>query len=304
MKQITIAIHGGAGPDSRLIRENQDGIKQGLASSLQKGYDILEKGGSSVEAVEAAVAEMENNPLFNAGRGAALNRHGETELEASIMNGHTLGCGAVALVKKVKNPVKLARVVMEHTNHILIAGPAAYEFAVDQNVELETDEYFITEERWKEFMEQKDKASAADLLRQPHHGTIGAVAMDKNGHLAAATSTGGTGNHLPGRIADVAMIGCGCYANDLTCAVSGTGDGEQLVHTVLAHSIAAVIRHTKCTIQNACDIMVPLKRKDMTADVGVIAVGPAGDIGCTFNCERMPRASMGTNIPMQVKIYR
>ncbi len=303
MKKIAIAIHGGAGPDSDYIKQNKTDYENGLKHALEAGYKTLEKGGSAVDAVEVAVKCLEDNYLFNAGRGSALNNKGEVEMDASIMEGKHLQAGAVSMVRNVKNPVALARYIMEHTNHVLVSGHGALELAKNKNIELEADAYFITTHQYDLFIEEGDKKSMDKLLKQRVHGTVGAVAVDKHGNVAAATSTGGTTNSLDGRIGDSCLIGAGCYANNNTCAVSGTGDGELLINNVIAHSISAAVEYTDYTLQQACDYITKEKNKNINGDVGVVSVNAEGNIGISFNSERMHRALMSSDTGLQVAIY-
>ncbi|MBV9963105.1 MAG: isoaspartyl peptidase/L-asparaginase, partial [Parafilimonas sp.] len=272
MQKISIAIHGGAGPDSDYIKQNKTGYTNGLEKAIKSAYRVLEKGGSATDAVQEAVLQLEDNPLFNAGRGSALNNKGEIEMDSSIMEGETLQAGAVSMVQRVKNPVKLARYVMEHTNHVMLSGNGALQFGKSKDIELEADAYFITPHQYDLFMEERDKNFLQDVLKQRVHGTVGAVAVDKKGNVAAATSTGGTTNSLQGRIGDSCMIGAGCYANNKTCAVSGTGDGELLINHVIAHSISSVIEYCNYSLQQACDYIIKEKNKNINGDVGVISV--------------------------------
>jgi beta-aspartyl-peptidase (threonine type) len=303
MNKIAMAVHGGAGPDSDYIKENISGYEEGLRNALSAGYTILEKGGAALDAVEEAVRHLENNELFNAGRGSAVNNKGEVEMDASIMDGKTVKAGAVSMVKNVKNPVTLARLIMENTNHVMLSGNGALEFAENENIQLEADAYFITSHQYDLFIEDRDTKSLQEMLKQRIHGTVGAVAVDTKGNIAAATSTGGLTNSFSGRIGDSCIIGGGTYANNKTCAVSATGDGEYLINGVVAHSIAAAIEYTEYTLQQACDLVIHEKNKDGNGDMGVITVNASGDIGISFNSERMHRAWMGTDIPLQVKIY-
>jgi beta-aspartyl-peptidase (threonine type) len=298
-----MAIHGGAGPDSDYIKQNMQGYEDGLKEAVMTGYKVLEAGGSAVDAVEASVNYLENNLLFNAGRGSAINHKGEVEMDASIMDGEKIKAGAVSMVKNVKNPVSLARYIMNNTNHVMLSDHGALELAKDEDIELEADAYFINSHQYDLFIEERDKKSTQELLKQRIHGTVGAVAMDENGNVAAATSTGGLTNSLGGRIGDSCIIGGGTYANNKTCAVSGTGDGEFLINGVIAHSIASVIEYTQSTLQEACDLVIHEKNKHVEGDIGVISVNANGDIGISFNSERMHRAWMSTDVPLQVKIY-
>jgi beta-aspartyl-peptidase (threonine type) len=303
MKKIAIAIHGGAGPDSDHIKQNKEKIEEGLKWALEAGYKILEKGGSAIDAVEAAVKKLEDNPLFNAGRGSALNNKGEVEMDASIMNGEDLKAGAVSMVKNVKNPVSLAKFIMKNTNHVLMSDSGALELARDEDLELETDAYFITEHQYDSFIEKRDKEDIQELMKKRVHGTVGAVALDKDGNLAAATSSGGTTNSLAGRIGDSCIIGAGCYANNNTCAVSGTGDGEFLIRGVMAHYVSALIELKGMGLQQACDFVIHEKNKNIKGDIGVISVNKNGDIAIAYNSERMHRAWQSSDKEISVKIY-
>jgi beta-aspartyl-peptidase (threonine type) len=300
-RNIAIVIHGGAGPDSSFIKENISNYESGLIESVEAGRAVLISGGTAMDAVCAAVTAMENNILFNAGKGAALNHEGEVEMDAAVMNGVDLKAGAVAMVKKVKNPILLARAVMENTNHILLAGDGALDFANDVGAQLMEEEYFVTDHQLEELAEARDE-SKEELLRKRIKGTIGAVALDQDGNIAAATSTGGTSNSLPGRIGDSCLIGAGCYANNQTCAVSGTGDGEILIQNVAAHSAAMLIELCNYSPLQACDLVIN-ERNQLTGDIGLIAVNQQGEIGISFNSERMHRAWTIGSDPVWVKIY-
>ncbi|HYF30489.1 MAG TPA: isoaspartyl peptidase/L-asparaginase [Chitinophagaceae bacterium] len=303
MRKIAIAIHGGAGPDSELIRKNIEGYTSGLEKAIRAGYEILEAGGSAVEAVEEAIKLMEDDPLFNAGRGSALNNKGEVEMCASIMNGKTKKSGAAAIIKNVKNPVSLARYIMEKTEHVLVGGIAASELAIAAGLEPETDAYFVTAHQYDSFMEERDKKSVTELLKKKMHSTVGAVAIDKKGNLAAATSSGGTTNALSGRIGDSAIVGCGTYANNATCAVSCTGDGEFIIGGVIAHAISSAIDLQQYDMQQACDFVIHHQNKDTKGDIGVIGIDSSGNIGISFNSEHMHRAWISADQPLQIKIY-
>jgi beta-aspartyl-peptidase (threonine type) len=301
MHNFAIAIHGGAGEDSPFIKENYSGYEQGLKEAIEAGQAVLKNKGTAMDAVSAAVCTLENNPLFNAGRGSALNHEGKTEMDAAVMNGQDLKAGAVAMVTGVKNPVVLARAVMEKTSHVLLAGPGATEFARSIDMPLEEESYFITQHQLDELNSARQE-SEDSLLQKPVRGTVGAVAMDMFGNVAAATSTGGTSNSLPGRIGDSCMIGAGCYASNNTCAVSGTGDGEFLIRGVTAHSIAMLMEARGCSVQQACDEVVH-QRSIPGGDIGVIAVTAAGEIGISFNSERMHRAWSNGDGDLTIKIY-
>jgi beta-aspartyl-peptidase (threonine type) len=304
MNNIAIAIHGGASKDSEFIRQNQQAYEEGLKVAVQAGYAILRDGGSAIDAVERAVNCLEDNPLFNAGRGSALNNEGEVEMDAAIMNGQTLKAGAIAGVKGVKNPISLARNVLENTNHVLLCGDGAIRLADATGIKFENDAYFITDHQLDELKEAQSEEDESDLLQKQKHGTVGAVALDVEGNVAAATSTGGTTNSLPGRIGDSCMIGAGCYANNQTCAISATGDGEYIITGVIAASIALYSELTGKGLQEACDYVINDRNKSTPADMGVISINKDGQIGITFNCERMHRAWIDTAGNMEAKIYR
>jgi len=302
MNKIAIAVHGGAGDDSVFIQQNKAGYETGLREALLKGNEILKKGGTALDAVTAAVTCLEDNPLFNAGRGSALTRSGDVEMDASIMDGKTLKAGAVAMVRGAKNPVTLARAVMEKTNHVLLAGYGALEFAKSINLTLEEEAYFITPYRMEELQESRQETEQ-QLLKKSKKGTVGAVALDQMENLASATSTGGTSGSLPGRIGDSCIIGAGCYAANKTCAISGTGDGEFLITGVIAHSIAVFMELKQLSLQEACDYVIHERNKHTKASIGVIGVTPMGDIGISFNSSRMHRAWMNQSGIVNVKIY-
>lgn len=303
MRRIAIAVHGGAGPDSEYIKQNKARYEEGLQAAVESGYAILLSGGTAIQAVAEAVKSLEDNALFNAGRGSALNKQGEVEMDASIMSGENLKAGAVAGVTNIKNPVTLARVVLENTSHVLIAGNGAIELARENNIEFKADEYFVTDYQCDMLQEEKKQETPEQPLTKHIHGTVGAVALDENGNLAAATSTGGISNSLPGRIGDSCLIGAGCYANNNTCAVSGTGDGEYLITGVIAHSISSAVEYTKSSIQQACDLIVHQKNKNTQGDIGVISIDNKGEFGIAFNSDRMHRAWMSSEQPLQVMIY-
>jgi len=309
MSNIAIAIHGGAGPDSEQIKKNIDGYKKGIEEAVSTGYKILEEGGSSLDAVEAAVNALENNPLFNAGRGSALNENAEVEMDASIMNGKDKKCGAVAIVRHVKNPVTLARAVMEKTPHIYLGDMGATEFARQIHIEMRPDAYFFTEYNYEQFEsaiheQHREPREAADVqLRRKEHGTVGAVALDKEENVAAATSTGGLEGKKASRIGDSSMIGVGSYADNKICAVSCTGDGEVLIQHVTAFQLAAIMEYKGLWLQDACNFLIHQKCKDVQGDMGLIAVDPEGNVGFAFNSERMHRGWRSSMQPLQVFIY-
>jgi beta-aspartyl-peptidase (threonine type) len=310
MGKIRMVVHGGAGPDSDLIKQNIDGYKKGLEEAVRAGYKILEGGGPSVDAVEAAVNYLENNPLFNAGRGSVLNEAAEVEMEASIMNGKDRSCGAVAVVQQVKNPVTLARAVMEKTKYVYLGGIGAVEFARETGIEMRPSAYFITEHNYEQFEEgakeeNKGPKEVAEVqLKKKDHGTVGAVALDSSGSLAAATSTGGLENKKRGRIGDSSIIGVGAYADNKTCAVSCTGDGEYLIQQACAFHLYSLIEYKGLSVQEAAHYLIHEKCRDVKGDMGLIAVDPQGGIGIAYNSERMHRGWISDGEPLKTFIYR
>jgi beta-aspartyl-peptidase (threonine type) len=309
MNNIAIAVHGGAGPDSELIKNNIEGYKKGLEDAVQAGYKVLQDGGGATDAVEAAVKTLEDNPLFNAGRGSELNEQAEVEMGASIMEGNELKSGAAAIVRNVRNPVTLARAIMEKSKYIYLGDNGAVEFANKMGITLEPDAYFITDHAMNVYLEErkarneeKEKQGGHNLRRS--HGTVGAVAVDSDGNVAAATSTGGTEYKTPGRIADSSMIGIGTYANNRLCAVSATGDGEYLMQQVAAYDIAALIDYKGLNVQDALHHFIHVKCKDVQGDMGLICVDPQGNIAMEYNSDRMHRASISSKSPLQIRIYK
>jgi len=296
MHNFGIAIHGGAGAisKSKLTPEKDALYKSALQVALQAGYDALKKGKTSIEAVETAVVELENCPLFNAGKGSVFNAQGKHEMDASIMYGKTLHAGAIAAVKNVKNPVKLAHKVLTNSNHVLLIGEGAVEFSKAHNIEIEKDDYFFNEYRYQQW--QKIKGSEEFVLdhvdkEKQYLGTVGAVALDKNGNVAAATSTGGMTNKKFGRVGDSPLIGLGNYANNKTCAVSCTGSGEFFMRAATAYDISCLMEYKNLSLAEAADIAINDKLLKLGGDGGVIAIDQAGNIAMPFNCEGMYRGS-------------
>ncbi|GAA4332720.1 isoaspartyl peptidase/L-asparaginase family protein [Flaviaesturariibacter amylovorans] len=312
MKKFALAVHGGAGPDSDFIKKNQEGYKKGLEDALNAGYKILEQGGSALDAVEAAVNSLEDNPLFNAGRGAAINDKGETQTCASIADGKKLQMGAVAIVKNVRNPVSLARQVMEQTKHIYLGSFGAIDFATEVKAPLEPDAYFITDHQVDAYLEARAQSkngtkkaldAALPQVERRKHGTVGAVALDKNGNLAAATSTGGTEFEKAGRIGDSSMAGIGSYADNQFCAVSTTGDGESLIRHITSFHIAALMEYKELSLQEACDFLIDIKCKNEKGDMGILSIDPNAEVVFKFNSERMHRGCKSSDGRMMVAIY-
>jgi beta-aspartyl-peptidase (threonine type) len=293
--KIAIAVHGGAGPDSEFIRQHQKKYEQGVQEAVDAGDRVLEEGGSALDAVEEAVNYLEDNPLFNAGRGSALNKKAEIEMDASIMSGKDLKAGAVSIVKNVKNPVTLARAIMEKTEHIYIGDMGALEFAHRIGLKVMPEAYFITDHAFEQYQQAVKEAentmeeAGEYQTKRKTHGTVGAVALDKEGNIAAATSTGGTENKAPGRIGDTSMIGTGSYANNKTCAVSSTGDGEVLIRNVMAFHVSALMQYKGSTVKEACNFLMHTELKEAEGDMGIIALDASGTIAMEFNSERMHR---------------
>lgn len=282
-----LAIHGGAGPVSRreLTRRSEQRYLAALTAALRAGYAVLDGGGSSLDAVIAAVIELENSPLFNAGHGASFNAAGEHELDAAVMDGATCKAGAVAAVRRTRNPVLAARAVMERTPHVLLAGSDADRFARAAGLPMVAPRYFSTLESARALARARRRAGSGAGGR---HGTVGAVALDRRGNLAAATSTGGYTNKMAGRIGDSPIVGAGTYADNATCAVSATGPGEFFMRAVVAHDVAARMRYLGETLGQAARRALA-RMVALGGDGGLIAVDRAGKIAMPFVSAGMHR---------------
>jgi L-asparaginase / beta-aspartyl-peptidase len=303
---VAIVIHGGAGVIERakMTPAAEASYRAGLGAALDAGYAVLDKGGSSLDAVTAAVRTMEDDPQFNAGRGAVLNHQGDAELDAAIMDGSGPHAGAVAAVHHVKNPIELARLVMEQSPHVLLVGAGAEEFALEHGVVLVPRTYFRTERRERELEEARKAAAAkAKAAGLGASGTVGAVALDRAGNLAAATSTGGLTNKHLGRVGDSPLIGAGTYANNASCAVSGTGDGEYFIRQVLAYDICALVAYRHLTLQQAVHEVIHEKLQRSGGEGGVIALDPAGHMAMDFNSAGMFRAARDSQGKRVVGMY-
>jgi beta-aspartyl-peptidase (threonine type) len=307
MKGIyTIAIHGGAGTilRSSMSPEKEAMYRAGLESALNIGSRIMESGGHALDAVEATVIELENNPLFNAGRGSVFTHDGTHEMDASIMCGKTLAAGGVAGINSVKNPVALARAIMEKSEHVLLAGHQAEDFAKKCGLPIETNEYFDTDFRRNQWQE----ALAEDRVQLDHSdkkfGTVGAVALDLHGNLAASTSTGGMTNKRWGRVGDTPLIGSGNYANNNTCAVSCTGHGEYFIRAVVAYDLSCLIEYKGMTLTEAARFLVNNKLVKFGGEGGLIAVDTSGNIALPFNSEGMYRGYKKGGHDLYTGIYR
>ncbi len=285
-----LVIHGGAGVVSgRLAAHPQSRFEASLGQILDAGFEVLDRGGSSLDAVTTAVRMLEDDPLFNAGRGAGLTRDGTAELDASIMDGRDQKAGAVACVTRVKNPVELARRVMENSLHVMLVGTGADDFAREQGMILVPNEYFHTDERRAE-LEAVKQGRMSYHMSTPH-GTVGAVALDSQGHIAAATSTGGTTNKLPGRVGDSPIIGAGTYAKDGVCGVSATGYGEYFIRAVAAHRLAATMEYRGFSLQDAARQLIQGTIPALGGNGGIIAIDAAGHMVLEFNTEGMFRGA-------------
>jgi beta-aspartyl-peptidase (threonine type) len=299
-----LAIHGGAGtisPD-RITPETEREIRAGLQRALDAGYAVLRDGGSSLDAVVAAVRTLEDDPLFNAGRGAVFTSVGTHEMDAAVMDGQTLKAGAVGGLKRVKNPIDLARAVMEKSPHVLFAGEGAELFAEQIGLEMVDPKYFYTENRWRA-LERARENQMREVSDQDRHGTVGAVALDRAGNLAAATSTGGSTNKLPGRIGDTPIVGAGTYANNRTCAVSGTGDGEYFIRAVAGHDLSALMEYRGMSLNDAAQVVVR-KITELGGSGGLIAIDGAGNIAMPFGTVGMYRASIDAAGQSSIALYR
>ncbi|MCI0442315.1 isoaspartyl peptidase/L-asparaginase [bacterium] len=274
--KYAFVIHGGT-LGAQLPAEDEKEVRAAMKEALLAGKRILESGGKSMDAVEAAIKILEDSPWFNAGRGAVFTSDGTNELDASIMDGSTLKAGSVAGLTHIKNPISLARMVMERTKHVMLAREGAEAFAKEQHVEMVDPKYFFTQKRWDDLEKEKKKSQES----KPH-GTVGAVALDLSGNLAAGTSTGGTTNKKFGRIGDSPIIGAGTYANNHTCAVSATGTGEYFIRLVAAHEVSSLIEKSGKSIEEAANEVILQKLKDLGGDGGLIAIDTKGSRAMPF----------------------
>ncbi len=311
-----IVIHGGAGT---ILKENMtDSLEQAYRAKLEEairtGHEILANGGTALEAVQRTINIMEDSPLFNAGKGAVFTNAGTNELDASIMDGETLNAGAVAGVTTVKNPINLAYEVMVNSEHVMLGGKGAEEFAKQQGVEIVDPQYFYTENRYKSLQRIRDKekteldhdgktAFVDPFIKDSKFGTVGCAALDKNGNLAAGTSTGGMTNKRWGRIGDAPIIGAGTYANNATCAVSSTGWGEFFIRGMVAHDISALMEYKGLSLQEAAQEVIQEKIPKLGGDGGIVAIDHKGNVAMEFNTSGMYRAKMNKNGELEIGIY-
>ena len=315
MQRFTIVIHGGAGTITKedMTPELEKAYQEGLNLALKAGYAVLKEGGSAVNAVKAALVVLEDNILFNAGRGSVFTKKGLQEMDAAIMDGSDLSAGAVAGVRNVRNPIELATEVMRNSNHVFLSGKGANDFAIKQGIKLEPDEYFFSQFRYDQWKSIRDSDNYSldhthqdieELMKDRKFGTVGAVACDLQGNIAAATSTGGMTNKKYGRIGDSPLIGSGTYANNKTCGISCTGHGEIFIRAVAAYDVSALMEYKGMTLQEACDEVVMKKLVEMEGEGGLIAVDNMGTPAMVFNSAGMYRGMKSSDGKTEVALYR
>lgn len=315
--EFAIIIHGGAGTilKKNMTSEKEEAYKAKLEEAIRVGYEVLKNGGSSLDAVTKTINVMEDSPLFNSGKGAVFTNAGTNEHDASIMDGKTLNAGASAGTQTVRNPINLARAVMDKSKHVMLSGKGAELFAQEQGLEIVDPKYFYTERRYKSLqkileaekseLDQDDKSAFYDSdIKDSKFGTVGCAALDKNGNLAAGTSTGGMTNKRWGRIGDSPIIGAGTYANNATCAVSSTGWGEYFIRAMVAHDISALMDYKGLTLKEAAKEVIQKKLPELGGDGGIIAVDKNGNMVAEFNTAGMYRATMNAKGELEVKIYK
>lgn len=290
-----LVIHGGAGniDQANFTTDRQEAYKIKLEEAIQVGSSILKEGGTSLQAVEASIHVLENSPLFNAGKGAVFNAMGQNEMDASIMDGASGKAGAVAGVRHIKNPISAAIAVMEKSPHVLLIGEGAEIFAQNQGVEIVDTSWFFTERRWKSY----------EKMKEDKHGTVGCVALDKYGNIAAGTSTGGMTMKMPGRVGDSPIIGAGTYADNATCGISATGHGEFFIRNVVAYDVAALMKYQGKSIQEAASWVVQDKLKSQEAEGGIIGLDAQGNIIMEFNTTAMFRSSVKSGEAIETAIF-
>ena len=315
MSVYTMALHGGAGTIFReeMTPELESAYLAGLEDALHAGYAVLEQGGMAVNAVKAAVVALEDNILFNAGRGSVFTKKGLQEMDAAIMDGASLQAGAVAGVRNVRNPIELATEVMRNSNHVFLSGKGANDFAIKQGIKLEPDEFFFSQFRYDQWKAIRDSDNYAldhtnqeleQMMRDKKFGTVGAVACDMQGNIASATSTGGMTNKKYGRIGDSPLIEAGTYANNKTCAISCTGHGEPFIRGVVAYDVSCLMEYKGLGLQEAMDIVVNDKLIKLEGEGGMIGVDANGNAAMIFNSAGMYRAMKDSKGEMKIAIYR
>ncbi len=315
MQKISLAIHGGAGTILKedMTPELEKAYLQALEDALSAGYAVLEEGGTSVNAVKAAIVILEDNMLFNAGRGSVFTKKGVQEMDAAIMDGKGRAAGAVAGVRNVRNPIELAMEVMRNSNHVFLSGKGANDFAIKQGIKLEPDEYFFSQFRYDQWKQLRDSDNYSldhthqqleELMKDKKFGTVGAVACDSNGNIAAATSTGGMTNKKYGRIGDSPIIGAGTYANDKTCAISCTGHGEPFIRAVAAYDVSCLMEYKNLSLAEAMNEVVNIKLPAIDGEGGMIGVDTAGNMSLQFNSAGMYRGARSSDGTNYVSIYK
>jgi L-asparaginase / beta-aspartyl-peptidase len=322
IKKIGLVVHGGAGTIERseMTLEREREHRAGLERALTAGYEILKRGGPSLDAAEAAVRVLEDDPHFNAGKGSVFTSAGTNEMDAAMMDGKTLKAGAVANLRHVKNPISLARLLIEKSDYVVsksprvgplfMAGEGAEMFAKENGIELVDQKYFFTQERWNALQKVKESEKAGGaggkkfiITDQDRHGTVGAIALDQQGNLAVATSTGGTTNKKSGRVGDSPIIGGGTYANNATCAISCTGDGEFFIRAAVAHNVSALIEYRGMKLEEAAQMALD-KAKKLGGEGGLIAIDKHGNIALPFNTSGMYRGYVDPDGKLVVEIYK
>jgi beta-aspartyl-peptidase (threonine type) len=308
--EFALVVHGGAGTILRanMTPELDKQYRDALESALRAGYDILDQGGNALDAVETAAAVLEDSPLFNAGKGSVFTAQGTNEMDASIMDGSNLKAGAVASVTTIKNPIKAARRVMESTRHVMLVGRGAELFAAGEGLDIVDPEYFFTQRRWDELLKAKEKEKTKEHSSGRAHseeelGTAAALALDRRGNLAAATSTGGLTNKMQGRVGDTPIIGAGTYANNATCAVSATGTGEYFMRGVLSHEVSSLMAHAKMSVEAAVTHVIDQQLKKLGGEGGIVALDYNGNVAMRFNTPGMYRGYVKDDGKYHVAIY-
>ncbi len=315
MNQFSLAIHGGAGTILKqdMTTELEQAYIKGLEESLAAGFAVLEEGGSAVNAVKAAIVVLEDNLLFNAGRGSVFTKKGLQEMDAAIMDGKDLAAGSVAGIRNIRNPIELASEVMLNSNHVFLSGKGANDFAIKQGLKLEPDEYFFSQFRYDQWKEIRDSDNYSldhtnkgleELMKDKKFGTVGAVACDSNGNIAAATSTGGMTNKKYGRIGDSPLIGAGTYANNKTCAISCTGHGEPFIRAVAAHDVSCLMEYKGMSLEKAMHEVVNVKLVQMDGEGGMIGVDASGNVAMVLNSAGMYRGMQNSTGKKYIGIYK
>ncbi len=313
--RFTIVIHGGAGTilKADMTPELEKAYSDALQEALYAGYAVLEEGGSSMNAIKATIVMMEDHMLFNAGRGSVFTKKGVQEMDAAVMDGRTLEAGAVSGVRNVRNPIELAMEVMRSSNHVFLSGKGANDFAIKQGIKLEPDEYFFSQFRYDQWKAIRDSDNYSldhthqrleELMKDKKFGTVGAVACDQNGDIAAATSTGGMTNKKYGRIGDSPIIGCGTYANNKTCGISCTGHGEMFIRTVAAYDVSCLMEYKGLELQEAMSIVVNDKLVSIHGEGGMIGVDGQGNPAMVLNSQGMYRAYKSSDGSELIAIYK